>query len=51
MVLMQKNRQLLAQGFVALGVMTGDNGILEQPLLNLLRQVAPGGDDSLSERE
>jgi hypothetical protein len=38
---MKELRQLLAQAFVALGLVTAQHGLLEQPLLNLLRQLAP----------
>jgi hypothetical protein len=51
MMLVQEDRKLLAQGLVALGAMAGGHGIFEQPLLNVLRQLAPGRDDGLTKRK
>jgi hypothetical protein len=46
MLVVQESRQLFAQGFVALGVMSGYDRTLEQQLLYLLRQIAPRTDNS-----
>jgi hypothetical protein len=46
MLVMQESRHLFAQGFVALGVMSGYDRTLEQQLLYFLRQVAPRTDNS-----
>ena len=45
----QENGQLLAKRFVALGMVTGNDGVFEQKLLDILRQFAPGADHRLTE--
>src|SRR5580693_8042773 len=40
-MVMKKLRQLLAQAFVPLGLVSAHHRLLEQDLLNLLRQLAP----------
>jgi hypothetical protein len=51
MFLVEEGRELLAQGFVPFGVMASDHSALEQDLLRVLRQFAPGADDGLPERK
>jgi hypothetical protein len=51
MLVVQEGRQLLAQGFIALGVMAGYDRPLEQQLLDPLWQIAPRTDDSPAKRD
>ena len=45
MLIVQKTRQFLPQTFIALALMPGHNGVLEQLFLNGLRQLSPKHDD------
>jgi len=51
MPVVQERRKLFAQRLIAFGVMARDHRILEQSLLHILRQFAPGFDHRLTERQ
>src|SRR5690348_1651988 len=50
-MIMQVLGELLAQALVALAAVTGDDGVLEQSLLHVARQLCPEMHDGAAERQ